>query len=179
MEYFSLVHILVIIFILMLFFVFLFLASKIKDSKTALSYVILNAILMAVFLILGMLLSDQYTKKAQILNLKTTRVFMNETLRISGELLNIGGYDITFCNIKIKLVNSPTNLQDIDPDLFKPKTLWENFFKPRKKSSVSTVETEHKVDGILKAGQKVPFSFSMTYPAKFKQPRIHHTISCH
>lgn len=182
MSYFTVVHIIVLIVVFLIFCVFLVQIFKIKDLKLAVGYLILNIFSMTCLGIFGMLLSDQSTKKAKVSNITYKRVFLNETIRIYGDITNIGSFGITACNIEIKLINAPAKFTQVDPDIFKTKSFLDDLldkFHRKDKKKISVIKENFKIGRNLDAGRKQAFSVSLPFPAHFKDPKVHYTLSCH
>lgn len=180
MGYFTIIHILFLILFLLIFAGFGFLLiRKVSGAKSIVATVFTLLISYLLVAVLTCFFIDEYTKKAVITNLKYTRILMNESMQISGIITNVGGYDISSCTMDVRVINSPSRLEGLSPDLFAPKGFWETFLMKRRKFEISTVEESFKIAKGLKAGSARPFSVSVRYPTKFIDPSINHTLVCH
>ena len=124
---------------------------------------------------------DDYTKVAKISEVKYQRVLLKESLNFTGIISNVGGFDITSCNINIRITNSPSTLQALTPDLFKqPDRSFLDFFKIKKKEfKISTINENFTIGERLKAKSARPFSLYIRYPTTFKDPKVNYTLTCH
>ncbi|OCS12291.1 hypothetical protein CFTD6690_01915 [Campylobacter fetus subsp. testudinum] len=165
MDYFTIYHIIALVIIFILFLVFLFLSIKEKRVSVVLSMVLLNIFVMSSVSILAMLIIDEYTKIAKIIQLDQNRVLINESIVFTGAIKNTGSHTITSCKFNIKLVNSPA------------RGFFEIF--KRNDTQLSTQSASFTIGHSLKAGETRSFSVSMDYPAHFRSPSVYHTLSCH
>lgn len=182
MSYFTYIHIIILVVIFLIFCVFLVNIFKVKDIKLAIGYLFLNIFCMACLAIFGMLLADQSTKQAKVSNISYKRVFLNETIRIYGNIENIGSFGITACNIEIRLINAPTKFTKADPDIFKTKNFLDDLLDKlhrKERKRVSVIREDFKIGRNLNAGSKQSFSVSLPFPAHFVDPKVHYTLSCH
>ncbi|ANE35348.1 putative DUF2393 domain protein [Campylobacter iguaniorum] len=179
MSYFTIFHIIALVVIVILFILFLIISLKEKKTSVVVSMVFLNVFVMGCLSIFMMLIIDQYTKKAKVLDLSHERILINETIVFSGKVQNIGGFDITSCTLEIKLVNAPMEKGKLDGSIFKQERGFFDVFKSSKPVERSTVEMEFKIAQDLKAGETRPFSVYMPYPASFRAPSFYHKIYCH
>ncbi|AJB44950.1 DUF2393 family protein [Campylobacter fetus] len=177
MDYFTIYHIIALVVIFILFLVFLFLSIKEKRVSVVLSMVLLNIFVMSSVSILAMLIIDEYTKIAKIIQLDQNRVLINESIVFTGAIKNTGSHTITSCKFNIKLVNSPVEKGKLDPTIFQTRGFFEIF--KRNDTQLSTQSASFTIGHSLKAGETRSFSVSMDYPAHFRSPSVYHTLSCH
>lgn len=180
--YFTYMHIIFIILLFIIFclFGFLLLRGTVRLKKL----IIIVSLLFAGFLASSTIISiiiDDYTKVAKISEVKYQRVLLKESLNFTGIISNVGGFDITSCNINIRITNSPSTLQALTPDLFKqPDRSFLDFFKIKKKEfKISTINENFTIGERLKAKSARPFSLYVRYPTTFKDPKVNYTLTCH
>lgn len=180
--YFTYIHIIFIILLFIIFclFGFLLLRGIVRLKKL----IIIVSLLFAGFLASSTIISfiiDDYTKVAKISEVKYQRVLLKESLNFTGIISNVGGFDITSCNINIRITNSPSTLQALTPDLFKqPDRSFLDFFKIKKKEfKISTINENFTIGERLKAKSARPFSLYVRYPTTFKDPKVNYTLTCH
>ena len=180
--YFTYIHI---IFIILLFIIFCLFGFLLLRGTTRLKKLIITiSLLFAGFLASSTIISiiiDDYTKVAKISEVKYQRVLLKESLNFTGIISNVGGFDITSCNINIRITNSPSTLQALTPDLFKqPDRSFLDFFKIKKKEfKISTINENFTIGERLKAKSARPFSLYIRYPTTFKDPKVNSTLTCH
>ena len=180
--YFTYIHI---IFIILLFIIFcLFGFLLLRGTARLKKLIITISLLFAGFLASSAISSfiiDDYTKIAKISEVKYQRVLLKESLNFTGIISNVGGFDITSCNINIRITNSPSTLQALTPDLFKqPDRSFLDFFKIKKKEfKISTINENFTIGERLKAKSARPFSLYIRYPTTFKDPKVNYTLTCH
>lgn len=179
--YFTYFHIIFIILIAIFFCLIAFLV--LRKPKPLKSVVVIVSSLFVSFLAcsaLACITLDEYTKVAKITNLQYKRVLVNESMQFSGIVSNVGGFDISYCKLNVRLTNSPSRLQALTPDLFQQQGgFWENFFKKQKKPIISTVNEDFEIAQDLKANSARPFSVYIRYPTTFVEPKVNYTIICH
>lgn len=180
--YFTYIHIIFIILLFIIFclFGFLLLRGTVRLKKLIITISLLFAGFLASSTIISIIIDD-YTKVAKISEVKYQRVLLKESLNFTGIISNIGGFDITSCNINIRITNSPSTLQALTPDLFKqPDRSFLDFFKIKKKEfKISTINENFTIGERLKAKSARPFSLYVRYPTTFKDPKVNYTLTCH
>ena len=180
--YFTYVHIIFIILLFIIFclFGFLLLRGTVRLKKLIITISLLFAGFLASSTIISIIIDD-YTKVAKISEVKYQRVILKESLNFTGIISNVGGFDITSCNINIRITNSPSTLQALTPDLFKqPDRSFLDFFKIKKKEfKISTINENFTIGERLKAKSARPFSLYVRYPTTFKDPKVNYTLTCH
>ena len=180
--YFTYIHIIFIILLFIIFclFGFLLLRGTVRLKKLIITISLLFAGFLASSTIISIIIDD-YTKVAKISEVKYQRVLLKESLNFTGIISNVGGFDITSCNINIRITNSPSTLQALTPDLFKqPDRSFLDFFKIKKKEfKISTINENFTIGERLKAKSARPFSLYVRYPTTFKDPKVNYTLPCH
>lgn len=180
--YFTYIHIIFIILLFIIFclFGFLLLRGTARLKKLIITISLLFAGFLASSTIISIIIDD-YTKVAKISEVKYQRVLLKESLNFTGIISNVGGFDITSCNINIRITNSPSTLQALTPDLFKqPDRSFLDFFKIKKKEfKISTINENFTIGKRLKAKSARPFSLYVRYPTTFKDPKVNYTLTCH
>ncbi|MCI7246429.1 MULTISPECIES: DUF2393 family protein [Campylobacter] len=180
--YFTYIHIIFIILLFIIFclFGFLLLRGTVRLKKLIITISLLFAGFLASSTIISIIIDD-YTKVAKISEVKYQRVLLKESLNFTGIISNVGGFDITSCNINIRITNSPSTLQALTPDLFKqPDRSFLDFFKIKKKEfKISTINENFTIGERLKAKSARPFSLYVRYPTTFKDPKVNYTLTCH
>lgn len=180
--YFTYIHIIFIILLFIIFclFGFLLLRGTVRLKKLIITISLLFAGFLASSTIISIIIDD-YTKVAKISEVKYQRVLLKESLNFTGIISNVGGFDITSCNINIRITNSPSTLQALTPDLFKqPDRSFLDFFKIQKKEfKISTINENFTIGERLKAKSARPFSLYVRYPTTFKDPKVNYTLTCH
>ena len=180
--YFTYIHIIFIILLFIIFclFGFLLLRGTVRLKKLIITISLLFAGFLASSTIISFIIDD-YTKVAKISEVKYQRVLLKESLNFTGIISNVGGFDITSCNINIRITNSPSTLQALTPDLFKqPDRSFLDFFKIKTKEfKISTINENFTIGERLKAKSARPFSLYVRYPTTFKDPKVNYTLTCH
>ena len=180
--YFTYIHIIFIILLFIIFclFGFLLLRGTVRLKKLIITISLLFAGFLSSSTIISIIIDD-YTKVAKISEVKYQRVLLKESLNFTGIISNVGGFDITSCNINIRITNSPSTLQALTPDLFKqPDRSFLDFFKIKKKEfKISTINENFTIGERLKAKSARPFSLYVRYPTTFKDPKVNYTLTCH
>lgn len=178
--YFTYIHI---IFIILLFIIFcLFGFLLLRGTARLKKLIITISMLFAGFLASSAIISfiiDDYTKIAKISEVKYQHVLLKESINFTGIISNVGGFDITRCNINIRITNSPSAA--LTPDLFiQQDRSFLDFFKIQKKEfKISTINENFTIGERLKAKSARPFSLYIRYPTTFKDPKVNYTLTCH
>ena len=178
--YFTYIHI---IFIILLFIIFCLFGFLLLRGTTRLKKLIITiSMLFAGFLASSAIISfiiDDYTKIAKISEVKYQHVLLKESINFTGIISNVGGFDITSCNINIRITNSPSAA--LTPDLFiQQDRSFLDFFKIKKKEfKISTINENFTIGERLKAKSARPFSLYIRYPTTFKDPKVNYTLTCH
>ena len=178
--YFTYIHIIFIILLFIIFclFGFLLLRGTVRLKKLIITISLLFAGFLASSTIISFIIDD-YTKIAKISEVKYQHVLLKESINFTGIISNVGGFDITSCNINIRITNSPSAA--LTPDLFiQPDRSFLDFFKIQKKEfKISTINENFTIGERLKAKSARPFSLYVRYPTTFKDPKVNYTLTCH
>ena len=178
--YFTYIHIIFIILLFIIFclFGFLLLRGTARLKKLIIIVIMLFAGFLASSAIASFIIDD-YTKIAKISEVKYEPVLLKESIKFTGIISNVGGFDITSCNINIRITNSP--IAALTPDLFKQQDRsFLDFFKIKKKEfKISTINENFTIGERLKAKSARPFSLYVRYPTTFKDPKVNYTLTCH
>nr|WP_321432115.1 DUF2393 family protein [uncultured Campylobacter sp.] len=178
--YFTYIHIIFIILLFIIFclFGFLLLRGTARLKKLIITIIMLFAGFLASSAIASFIIDD-YTKIAKISEVKYEPVLLKESIKFTGIISNVGGFDITSCNINIRITNSP--IAALTPDLFKQQDRsFLDFFKIKKKEfKISTINENFTIGEKLKAKSARPFSLYVRYPTTFKDPKVNYTLTCH
>jgi len=180
-PYFTSLHWLDIAFFLILFIFLTLLSLKAaKNSvKLLLSMIFASFIVTAFGAILGLVILEKYTKKAELLDVTQRRVLINETLVLKGRVKNIGKFKINYCKLEIKLVNNGWGGGGFTKGtFFKPGGLEIFGSKEKKRPNVLKVTRFIITDG-LSPGEIKNFSAIIPYPPYFKNTYLNYKLYCH
>ena len=183
-PYFTILHWLDILFFLILFIFLAMLSVKASNNniKALLSMVFASFLVTAFGAVLGLIILEKYTKKAEILNITKRRVLLNETLVLKGRVKNIGKFKINYCKLEIKLVNNGLNekkTQQKGTTFFKSGGL-DVFGSKNEKKRPNTIEATKIIikDGLL-PGEVKNFSAITSYPPYFRNTYLNYKLYCH
>jgi hypothetical protein len=181
-PYFTILHWLDVGFFLVLFLFLVFLSAKAAgDSVKLLLSMVFAAFLVTAFgAVLGFIILEKYTKKAELLDVKERRVLINETLVIKGRVKNIGKFKINYCKLDIRMVNNGRGA----------KLKGSTFFKSGGLSIFGSKKNEKKKPNVIKAtkliikdglapGEIKMFSAVIPYPPYFKNVYLRYKLYCH
>jgi len=181
-PYFTILHWLTISFFLILFIFLTFLSVKAANNKTGLliSMIFASFLVTSFGAVIGVIVLEKYTKKAVLLDVKSRRVFLNETLVVKGRIKNIGKFKINYCKLVIKLVNNGWGSKIQKGTFFKSGGLSLFGSKNKKKEKPNTVTATRIIirDGLL-PGEIKNFSAIMPYPPYFSNTYINYKLYCH
>ena len=176
MSYFNIFHIIVLILILSMFGAFTYLIIlKEKRIKPAINLLIINVAIMSCLAIVSMMLIDKYTKVAEIVNLEGRRTLINETISYSGIIKNVGYGHINSCTINIELINTPSNR--LEAKNFENRGFFDTYIGSNH-SQKKSQKGEFLILKNLPSGDQRGFSFTMPYPAHFKDHTTNYTLDC-
>lgn len=176
MEYFTIVHIIFLLFYIVLFIALAVLTLKETRPKIFWAMIFANVLVTVTLSFFTMLVLDKYTKKARIENLTQKRVLRNETISFKGKIRNIGKFTISRCVLEVKLVNNPTTSRKLGgSDLFKPSSGLDFMSKNPKPSTVSK---KFLIATSLKAKELRNFSVNMPFPPYFSKASTHQYLRC-
>jgi hypothetical protein len=182
LPYFTILHWLDVAFFLILFIFLVILSVKAagNSTKLLLSMIFASFLVTAFGGVLGLIILEKYTKKAELLNVKQRRVLINETLVLKGRVKNIGKFKINYCKLEIKLVNNGWGGGFSKGSFFKSGGL--NLFgsKDKQQQKPNTVKATRVIikDGLL-PGEIKDFSAIIPYPPYFKNTYLNYKLYCH
>ncbi len=182
LPYFTVLHWLDIAFFLILFIFLAILSTKAaKNSVKLLLSMIFASFLVTTFgAVLGLVILEKYTKKAELLHVEQRRVLINETLVLKGEVKNIGKFKINYCKLEIKLVNNGWGGKIPKGTFFKPGGLKLFGSKQEKKQRPNVVKaTKYIITDGLFPGQIKNFIAIIPYPPYFKNTYLSYKLYCH
>lgn len=176
MSYFNLFHILMLLFIIAMFGGFTYLIIlKEKRVKIAISFIIANVAVMSSLAIISMILIDKYTKVAVIDDLYGKRTLINETISYSGVVKNVGYGYINSCVMNIELINTP--VKKLEASAFENRGFFQTYIGSSH-SQKGSQKAEFLIVKDLASGEQKSFSFTMPYPAHFKNHTTNYTLNC-
>ncbi len=181
-PYFTILHWLDIAFFLILFIFLTILSVKAaKNSvKLLLSMIFASFLVTSFGAVLGLIILEKYTKKAELLDVEQRRVLINETLVLKGKVKNIGKFKINYCKLDIKLVNNGWGGGFTKGTFFKPGGL--NLFgskEEKKKRPNTIVATRYIITDGLRPGEIKFFTAIIPYPPYFKNTYLNYKLYCH
>jgi len=180
LPYFTILHWLDVAFFLLLFIFLTILSVKAaKDNIKLLVSMIFASFLVTAFMgVLGLIILEKYTKKAELLDVKQRRVLINETMVLKGRVKNIGKFKINYCKLEVKLVNNGWGGKMSPGTFFKPGGL--NLFGKKEKSKPNTIKvTRYIITDGLRPGEIKNFSAVIPYPPYFKNTYLNYKLYCH
>lgn len=176
MSYFNLFHILMLLLIIAMFGGFTYLIIlKEKRVKIAISFIIANVAVMSSLAIISMILIDKYTKVAIIDDLYGKRTLINETISYSGVVKNVGYGYINSCVMNIELINTP--VKKLEASAFENRGFFQTYIGSSH-SQKGSQKAEFLIVKDLASGEQKSFSFTMPYPAHFKNHTTNYTLNC-
>lgn len=176
MSYFNLFHILMLLLIIAMFGGFTYLIIlKEKRVKIAISFIIANVAVMSSLAIISMILIDKYTKVAVINDLYGKRTLINETISYSGVVKNVGYGYINSCVMNIELINTP--VKKLEASAFENRGFFQTYIGSSH-SQKGSQKAEFLIVKDLASGEQKSFSFTMPYPAHFKNHTTNYTLNC-
>ncbi len=176
MSYFNLFHILMLLLIIAMFGGFTYLIIlKEKRVKIAISFIIANVAVMSSLAIISMILIDKYTKVAIINDLYGKRTLINETISYSGVVKNVGYGYINSCVMNIELINTP--VKKLEASAFENRGFFQTYIGSSH-SQKGSQKAEFLIVKDLASGEQKSFSFTMPYPAHFKNHTTNYTLNC-
>ena len=179
MTYFTLLHWFVILIIILIFSLVLVLTIRNNDGKSSLLAPILaNVFIMSIFAVFAIYGLDKYTKVARLENITQKKVLINESFSISGQIRNIGNFQIGQCILEVKISNELSENTGSGSIVFEPKSAFDNLFS---RESTSTVETtkEFVIAENLHKDEMRNFTVFMRYPPSFAKPYLRYELFCH
>jgi len=178
-TYFTLLHWFIILLIFLIFSLVLVLTIRNHDGKSSLFAPIVANIfittIIAFFAIYGL---DKYTKVARLENITQKKVLINESFSISGQIRNIGNFQIGRCTLEVKISNELGDTAGSGSIVFEPKSAFDNLFSKDSGNSVDTTK-EFVIAENLHKNEMRNFTVFMRYPPSFSKPYIRYELFCH
>jgi len=179
LPYFTLLHWIAIIVIVILFSLFLFLTIQNQDGKSSLLPPILtNILVMSILAVFSIYVLDKYTKIARLENIVQKKILVNESFAISGQIRNIGNFQIGKCVLEVKISNNSIERTGTDSAIFVPKSAFDGLFNRDKENVVETTK-EFVIAENLHKGEMRNFTVFMRYPPSFSKPYTRYELFCH
>lgn len=179
MTYFTLLHWIVVLIIFLIFTLVLVLTIRNHDGKSSLLTPILaNIFIMSIFTFFAIYGLDKYTKVARLENITQKKVLINESFSISGQIRNVGNFQIGKCTLEVKVANELSDTTGSGSIVFEPKSAFDNLFSKDSGSSVETTR-EFIIAENLHKNEMRNFTVFMRYPPSFSKPYIRYELYCH
>ena len=122
---------------------------------------------------------DKYTKIAELENVVQKKILLNESFSISGQIRNVGGFEIGKCTLEVKLFNGSLERSN-ESISFAPKSIFDNFFSKDNSSDFKVATTkEFIIAEDLRSGEMRNFTVFIRYPASFSKPYSRYELFCH
>lgn len=180
MTYFTILHWLTLFILLVIFVLFSIIALKQTNKKLIASMLFSNFLVITMLAVFSMFVLDKYTKKARLENVTQKRILITESLTLSGQIRNIGKFDIGKCKLEVKLVNNAITSGEVGgSNIFNPTSGLGELFGKKKNQKPSTVIKEFVIAKNFKSGELRNFSVSMKYPPYFQKPYMNYKLYCH
>ncbi|MBN2963990.1 DUF2393 family protein [Sulfurospirillum sp. T05] len=177
MGYFTILHIIALLFLLGVFVLLVLLTRREKRPKVFWAMIFSNTLVTLMLMVFSMLVLDKYTKSAVIENLTQKRVLISEQITFSGQIRNIGNFTIGKCFFEVKLVNNPISAGGLSgSQVFKPTTGLS--FGTKKDEKASTVTQTFTIATNLRPEELRNFSVSMPYPSHFQRTTTFQKLHC-
>jgi hypothetical protein len=185
MTYFTLWHYLITFISIVIFFAGVFVSFK-EKSPTIRAGIILTVFFVAAIIFgFSMMAIDKYTKKAQIIGLKNTRVLRNETIVYSGYVKNIGDYTIGKVEFELELVNRGHATGNVKGgNFYKPSGFFSFFegggsLQQKQDNRPQKLLKTFIVAKNLEAGKSKYFQVTLPYPGYFAHTSDFTKLYCH
>ena len=182
LPYFTILHWLDIAFFLILFIFLTILSVKAAGNsvKLLLSMIFASFLVTSFGAVLGLVILEKYTKKAELLDVEQRRVFINETLVLKGKVKNIGKFKINYCKLEIKLVNNGWGGKITKGTFFKSAGLKIFGSKEEKQKKPNVIRATRFIitDGLL-PGEIKFFTAVIPYPPYFRNTYLNYKLYCH
>jgi hypothetical protein len=177
MGYFTILHVLALLFLFLLFVLLVVLTCKEKRPKIFWSMIFSNVLVTSMLMIFSMLVLDKYTKSAVVENLTQKRVLLTESITFSGQIRNVGRFTIGKCFFEVKLVNNPISAGGLTgAQVFQPTRGFSFGSKPDEKAS--TVVETFVIATHLRPEELRNFTVSMAYPSHFQRTTTFQKLHC-
>lgn len=182
-NYFSFLHIIVLLSMLGLFGVLSFLAWR-TQRKIFLPILFTNILVFSFVSVVLMFVIDKYTKSAKLEDVRINRILQNESLVVRARVRNTGKFTLSRCKLKVKLVNQGYNTSNFDGSgIFTPSGMdffgWLSGKSKKANAKPNVVEHTQVVAKDLPAGRALDFSVAMPFPPYFTKVLPTTEISCY
>ena len=180
MTYFTVLHWFAMIICILLFTLIVIITIRNHDGKSSLYAPILATFfiifLFALFSIYGL---DKYTKIARLENVVQKKVLINESFSISGQIRNIGNFQIGKCTLEVKISNESLERSGTEGISFVPKSALDNLFNWGEESQTIDTTKEFVIAENLYKGEMRNFTIFMRYPPSYGKPYTRYELFCH
>lgn len=178
MTYFTLFHWIAIVIIALLFSLILWLTIHNNEGKSSLAPILANLFITVLFTSFIFYALDKYTKVARLENMVQKKVLINESFSISGQIRNIGQFEIAKCTLEVKIFNASLERIGANSAIFVPKSALQNLFKRENNPIIETTKKFVIAENLHK-GEIRNFTVFMPYPPSFEKPYTRYELSCH
>ena len=179
MTYFTVLHWLATLIIGVFFILSLILILRNSDEKSSLPAILTMAFISLLLFFLSVFGLDKYTKIAQLENVVQKKILINESFSISGQIRNVGNFEIGKCTLEGKLFNDSLE-KSSDSISFVPKSIFDNLFTKDSSSDFRVATTkEFIIAENLRSGEMRNFTVFIRYPASFSKPYARYELFCH
>ena len=141
-------------------------------GQTQLIAVIVILLVSSMIAFVSIISLDKVTKKATITKLTNKRVLRTEEISFSGYIINQGEYTIGKSTLTIKLINHGKATGRVKgTDFYRTNSIFGDLFtnkKDRRKDRPHNLSYEFVIAKGLQAGQRLPFTVKLKFPAYFK-----------
>ena len=179
MTHFTVLHWLALLIIVVLFILVIILTLRNSDETFPLPTILTIAFVALLMFFLAIFALDKYTKVAQLENVVQKKILINESFSISGQIRNVGNFEIGKCTLEVKLFNESLE-KNGDTPLFRPKSVFDDFFT---KDSSSSFRVDTSKDFViaenLQKGEMRNFAVFIRYPASYAKPYARYELFCH
>ena len=156
------------------FFILIFgvISALRQEKKKLILPMLISTVIVSVFLaFFSVIIVDKYTKKVEVVKIKSKRLLSTEQIIYSGIIKNVGNHPIGKVTIEIKLVNKGHATGNVKGGNFYKPSGFFDFFSSGMGMERSTPQTITKTFIIatnLKAGARKPFRVYFKYPGDFR-----------
>lgn len=133
---------------------------------------------MSILAVFSIYVLDKYTKIARLENIVQKKILVNESFAISGQIRNIGNFQIGKCVLEVKISNNSIERTGTDSAIFVPKSAFDGLFNRDKENVVETTK-EFVIAENLHKGEMRNFTVFMRYPPSFSKPYTRYELFCH
>lgn len=180
MTYFTILHWFCVIVFFLLFVLVVVLTVRNHDGKSSLYPPVLTAFFVTcIFGVFALYLLDKYTKIARLENVVQKKVLINESFSISGQIRNIGNFQIGQCVLEVKISNESLERSGTEGITFVPKSAFDNLFNWGEESHTVETTKEFVIAENLYKGEMRNFTIFMRYPAAYSRPYTRYELFCH